>query len=117
MLLAQTGYFSHFGEVTMPKVPDRELLSIASDLDGVRFRPLRLPPELDWSIIGQRDSVRAVAGFRRGLADQAVLVVYCQPSWQDCVEWCEAGVVSWPLQFVGPAQVAGSCCAPRYGLL
>ena len=43
----------------------------------------------------------------------AILHVHCDAAG---FEWSELGLVRWPLEFEGPAAVAGSCCAPRYGL-
>ena len=59
--------------------------------------------------LGRDNSVTAKAAIiRDGLA---VLLVDCPAG-----GWAEIGAVKWPLEFAAPAAIAGSNCAPRYGL-
>ena len=54
---------------------------------------------------------RTVAKAWQWSSDAAVLAV-----WNDEAYWINVGLVKWPLEFVAPAAIAGSNCAPRYGL-
>lgn len=108
----QTQYFSFVGELEAPETRDPELAAMADSLIG--FAEWETSPFEFCEMLGAIRPVPVVSGIDavaviRG--DQALLVV-----WADHAEWCESGVVVWPLRFTAPAAVAGACCAPQYGL-
>ena len=108
-------YFSFFGsvEIAAPgKAVTRAFEQRDDDYDYERSCPADvrdyLPSPIEVVSLGDKDSLIAEAWRYRGYA---VLIVSCfAGGWQEC------GAVKWPLEFDGPAQVAGSCCNPQYGL-
>lgn len=132
-------YFSFFGEVEAVSLPEEErVIRAFADLEKARMdmdqdvrdwhREVVVPAQ-KWAVetyarlygplgeqraeeLGRDNSVTARA-YEVPLAVQARdirLLVVEGPDW---IEW---GFVKWPLEFTAPAAIAGSCCAPRYGL-
>lgn len=118
---AASHYFSFFGAVRRPEKPWPRLARVAKLLaDYARPESAQWMPAYPadplitgipcgaWVEVGCADGIVAYACV---CAPQAILEVRCPAG-----GWAEYGVVAWPLQFVLPAAVAGSCCNPRYGV-
>lgn len=112
-------YFSFFGSVRKAEA-SRKITSAFSKRDRAFWKVFRgtygilvdvrdyLPKPESVEDMGGQDSLTYQAYIYGSIT---VLVGTC---WDG--DWQEYGTVVWPLEFNEPAQVAGSCCNPRYGL-
>lgn len=119
-------YLSFFGSVEEPTVPSPALMAVADDLrrehEEARYReeyPLRdgeewverkASPLPDGLVIEEVRHDTLIATYYV-LDDQAVITVRAAYA-----DWLDVAVSRWPIVFVGPAAIAGACCAPRYGI-
>jgi hypothetical protein len=109
--MEKTVYFSFFGEVKAP--PWAEIRRLREDIAEhiVYLRKIRRRIRGRRPVWEQEASGIYAQAFRTRRPGVVLLIVECPAG-----GWLEVSEVFWPLEFEGPAAVAGYCCFPRHGL-
>ena len=130
--MKRTRYFSFFGEVRLADEVNHKAFhkafdsfyeewikeyeagdveDYAQDVDYPALRAALDDLTRDRKVLMEQSDSSTIAAAWQWTMKTAILAV-----WNDWAHWCEVDLVKFPLEFVAPAAIAGSCCAPRYGL-